>query len=231
MADGGVELIDPVALQSNGFIFTESTAGGDILDVEIVGLDKGYAIYADAGFNTILISFNSQTGVKTGTLFSPGGYVLNDIEPAPDNTLFLADRTTLDPGIRVFDMGTDTQITTNPVGVGLPPFDISFSITVQTGIGDGPPSIASIGQNYPNPFNPNTTIPFTLEESARVRIAVYDVAGRRVRDLLDDRRGAGAHLARWDGRDTQGRRVPSGAYFVRLDAEGFAATQKLILVR
>ncbi len=149
ISDGGIEVIDPVSFETEGFVITETAAGGDINDFVIVSENKGYAIVTDGDFYTVLISFDPSTGTKTGTLYAPGDYVLNDVELSPDGELFVADRTPTLPGIRIFDIGDDTQITTDPVGVGLPPFDIAFSVTVQTGVAGDAPAVASFGRNYP----------------------------------------------------------------------------------
>jgi hypothetical protein len=85
---------------------------------------------------------------------------------------------------------------------------------------------------YPNPFNPSTTVAFTLPRDSRVRIDVFDVAGRRVRTLVaDEVLGAGRHDRVWDGLDHDGRSLSSGVYFARLQADGFGQTRKLTLVR
>ena len=89
----------------------------------------------------------------------------------------------------------------------------------------------SLGQCYPNPFNPATTIRFTLGEAVRVRLRIYDVSGRFVRELTDGRRGAGQHSETWDGMDQAGRGVSSGVYFYRLEAGSFIETKKMVLAR
>lgn len=232
LQDGGCEFIDPVALQSTGYFVTETTMGGDILDVEIVSHNKGYVIVSDASFNTILKAFDPQTGLSLGTVFNPGGYVLNDIEESPiGGELFLTDRTPTAPGIRIFDVASDTQITGSPISTDLPPFDIAFSVPIQTGVPESPEAVASLGQNYPNPFNPVTTVPFSLARAERVRLRVYDTAGRFVRLLLDEARDAGPATVVWNGRDAAGREVPSGVYFVRLETGNYAETRKLVLLK
>lgn len=73
----------------------------------------------------------------------------------------------------------------------------------------------------PNPFALSTSFSFVLERPGPVRVAVYDVRGRRVVTLLDETRPEGRHEAAWDGRTDAGERAPSGVYFVRLEtAEG-----------
>ena len=62
-------------------------------------------------------------------------------------------------------------------------------------------------------------------------LALYDPAGRRVRELISDRLPAGTHEARWDGRDWQGNRVPNGLYFARLSVEGQVLRSRLLVAR
>ena len=233
LLDGGVEVVDPVALQSDGFIFQETAAQGDVTDVEIDLGIRGFAIVMDANFFTLLVSFDAATGVKTQTLYEPGAYVLQDIEISPFKELFLADRTPTQPGIRVYDVFTNDEITTTPLDVCLPPFDICFSLPVQTGIGDPPGAglSASLGHPYPNPFNPATTIPFTLVKAARIRLTIYNALGQRVRVLFDGERPAGPQAHTWDGRDDGGRSVSSGVYLVELDVGGAILGRKVVVAK
>jgi hypothetical protein len=101
-----------------------------------------------------------------------------------------------------------------------------------TGVGGGAaPSASFLSQNHPNPFSASTHIAFGLREDADVRIRIYDVAGRLVRDLVDGRYAADRHLVSWDGRDDAGRAVAGGVYFYRIDAGAFVETRKLLLMR
>jgi hypothetical protein len=83
-----------------------------------------------------------------------------------------------------------------------------------------------LAQNYPNPFNPSTTIKFDLPTSSRVRLTVYDMLGREVAVLVNERRGAGVHEVRFDGSN-----LASGVYFYRLTAEDVVQTKKLVIVQ
>jgi hypothetical protein len=85
--------------------------------------------------------------------------------------------------------------------------------------------------NHPNPFNPMTTIRFDLPVGGTVRLAVYDVAGRLVRLLVDGERPAGSHEAFWDGCDSTGRSMASGSYLARLEAGGKVEAVRMGLVR
>jgi len=62
-------------------------------------------------------------------------------------------------------------------------------------------------------------------------MAVYDLAGRRIRKLVDKVAEPGWHEVIWNGRDDAGRQVGSGVYFCRLESSGTAATRKLILLK
>jgi hypothetical protein len=85
--------------------------------------------------------------------------------------------------------------------------------------------------NVPNPFGVSTMIRYDVPGESRVRIRVFDVAGRLVRTLVDGERIRGAGLTVWDGGDDAGRFVASGIYFCRLEASGLTDTRKLVLLR
>ncbi|PSQ95550.1 MAG: hypothetical protein BRD55_09940 [Bacteroidetes bacterium SW_9_63_38] len=85
--------------------------------------------------------------------------------------------------------------------------------------------------NYPNPFDEQTTLEYTLREERPVTIEIYNVLGQRVRTLVDAKKTAGLHRARWDGTNRYGDRVGSGVYFHRIEAGSFTASKKMVLVR
>jgi len=89
----------------------------------------------------------------------------------------------------------------------------------------------ALGQNYPNPFNPSTTISFAVPRAGHVSLKVYDLAGRHVRTLVDGDLPADTHAVVWDGRNTSGRQVSSGAYYYRLNAAGHAETKQMVLIK
>ena len=86
-------------------------------------------------------------------------------------------------------------------------------------------------QNYPNPFNPETTITYQLQKSEKVNILIYDVLGKKVRDLENRKQTAGPHTVRWDGKDDNGRSLSSGIYICRMQAGEFNQSIKLMLIK
>lgn len=83
----------------------------------------------------------------------------------------------------------------------------------------------------PNPFNPVTTLRFALPAAGAVRLAVYDVAGRLIRTLVESDLPPGDHEAVWDGRDSAGYAMASGSYLARLFAGGRVETARMSLVQ
>ncbi len=103
--------------------------------------------------------------------------------------------------------------------------------SIGTGIADALPSGFAITGNHPNPFNPSTTISYSLPRGGTASLAVYDITGRKVRDLAAGLMTAGAHSAVWNGRDASGRAVSSGVYFARLSLGGAAVTHRMTLMK
>ena len=88
------------------------------------------------------------------------------------------------------------------------------------------PKKFSLSQNMPNPFNPQTHINFDVATEGRVVIRLFDIAGREIRILHDQYILPGKYTYFLDGRN-----LASGVYFYRMEAQGFTATKKLLLVR
>jgi len=95
-----------------------------------------------------------------------------------------------------------------------------------------PPAFATcLLEPHPNPFNPTVTLPFTLAAPGRVRLEVFDLAGRRIATLADGHFAAGEQALTWGGCDGAGNPQASGVYFARLAAGGLTETKRLVLLR
>jgi len=85
---------------------------------------------------------------------------------------------------------------------------------------------AELSQNYPNPFNPSTVIEFSLEQPGFVNLSVYDLSGRQVAELVNDRRSAGLHTFLFDA-----EHLASGTYVYRLTTGAGTQSRKLTLIK
>lgn len=115
----------------------------------------------------------------------------------------------------------------------------SFTTSPATSVeqlGSQIPNDFALSQNYPDPFNPSTTISYQLPVNSFVTLKVYDVLGREVKTLVDERQKAGEHSVTFDA-----SRFPSGVYFDKLTAvppEGtplrgrkFSSVKKLVVIK
>ncbi len=93
------------------------------------------------------------------------------------------------------------------------------------------PKTAGIIAVVPNPFNPSTTIHYSVDVDGPVRIAVYDVGGRFVYELVNRSERVGVHRVEWNGVDSRGAPAASGIYFVKLSAGTVARTMKMVLLK
>ena len=89
------------------------------------------------------------------------------------------------------------------------------------------PAQHRLGNSYPNPFNPAVVIPLELAtDAARVSLTVYDVLGRRVRQVWQGPLRAGSHRFTWDGRDEAGKDVAAGVYIYQGEVDGQVKAKK-----
>lgn len=93
------------------------------------------------------------------------------------------------------------------------------------------PSKFDLSQNFPNPFNPTTRIRFDLPFNENVQLRIYDILGREVRTLVNDRHDAGRYTVTWDGMNNMGRQVSSGVYIYHLRAGDYVSTKKMIMMK
>ncbi len=93
------------------------------------------------------------------------------------------------------------------------------------------PSATGLAGVFPNPSGSGTTIHFDVARSMDVQVEVFDVAGRQVRAVWHGSVAVGRHSVGWDGRDSSGRAVAGGMYFVRLTGDGVDQTEKVTVLR
>ncbi len=86
------------------------------------------------------------------------------------------------------------------------------------------PDNFELKQNYPNPFNPSTTINFSLPESDKVTLKVYDIIGNEVDNLINSPMSAGSFEYKFNASS-----LPSGVYFYELKTREFRSVRKMVL--
>ncbi|MCD6506943.1 right-handed parallel beta-helix repeat-containing protein [Candidatus Poribacteria bacterium] len=139
--------------------------------------------------------------------------------------------------IEVKVIGGDGEVVAGPVRhrVTVEEVERAYGV-VELCIGDVIPSRTCLLPNYPNPFNPETWIPFRLAEGGEVRIRIYDLQGRLVKELNLGRLGPGSYInkakaAYWDGRSDQGEQVASGVYVCQMVAGEKTFVRKMVILR
>ena len=168
---------------------------------------------------------------------SPGDGLLAQlfftVNPSAPETLIVID-TNAFAGI------VHTEITTSPAAGGdtFVPFFTAGSVEigaltdVQDILNDDDlPAGFALEQNYPNPFNPTTRIQFSVARAGLIRIEIYNVLGRRVRELMNTHMPAGVYEVTFDARADSGEPLASGIYFYRMTSEEFTQKRKMLLLR
>lgn len=230
LLDGGVERIDPVGLRALGFAITEAALGGDLNAARLWVDCTGFAVVNDASFRTRLVRFDACTGSVLGTAWQSTGFDLCDVEIDGRDQVLLADRDLVAPGVRIFRARDGVQITSTPLGFGLPPCDIALDPATLADLPPAVPAAIRLDPNWPDPFNPSTRLRFEAPVGRATTLEILDVRGRHVRRLwkgISDRE----HDLVWDGRSDTGTLLPSGVYWARLRSGTEVRSERLTLVR
>ena len=93
------------------------------------------------------------------------------------------------------------------------------------------PEVFYVFQGEPNPFHNKTTIKYEIPKTFNVNISIYNTLGAKIRTLLNKKQNAGIHTITWDSYNDIGNKVPSGFYFLRLEAGEYKGSRKLLLLR
>ncbi|MCK9483578.1 MAG: T9SS type A sorting domain-containing protein [Candidatus Marinimicrobia bacterium] len=104
-------------------------------------------------------------------------------------------------------------------------------IIVDKGQGNNVPHKYAVMDNYPNPFNPETRIVYSLPQSGKVSLTIYNLLGQQVRKLADTVQNAGTYTLTWDARNDFGQNVTTGIYIGVLTIGEQKVTRKMVLVR
>ena len=154
-----------------------------------------------------------------GNYIPPGEGILTTLTYSNENILQTFNR------INLTDLQTSGYFGSNLTNeVGLP-FDFELTLDIEEPI--IAPYKNALLSSYPNPFNPVVTIPFELYKNELTRLSIFDVTGKEVYILIDNKdRARGLHQIKWDAGT-----FPSGIYFVLINAGTFIETKKIILMK
>ncbi|MBD3374560.1 T9SS type A sorting domain-containing protein [candidate division KSB1 bacterium] len=141
-------------------------------------------------------------------------------QPAPDTGP--ADS---NPQVRPVSDGYDYPMTTDVVRLVLNPG--STDVPRQ----DRQPETFGLEQNYPNPFNPETRITYSLATQSKVTLAIFNINGQKIRELVNRIENAGQHVVTWNGEDERGHKVSSGIYFYTLHSRDNVLTRRMTLLK
>jgi hypothetical protein len=111
------------------------------------------------------------------------------------------------------------EVAQDGLGVEYGPYSVTYRLTNR------------LDQNVPNPFNPSTVIGYAIARDDQVMLTIYDVGGRKVRTLVNERQRADMYRVTWDGMTDAGARAASGVYFYKLVAGKFTQTKKMVLLK
>jgi hypothetical protein len=199
----------------NPDIYGDWTTGGNNLALQLI-LDGMKIVACNPGFvdgrDAILQADEDLTGganrCEIWRGFADRGLGFSADQGSPSST---------SDGIEAFDLPADC---------------LSTSVDGGDGEAEGPTSLLVLEDpNTPNPFAMRTSLRFTLQKAARIRLSVHDLQGRQVAVLIDAMRAPGDHTAAWNGRRDNGEPAGSGVYFVRLRSEDESVSRKVVLTQ
>lgn len=227
------------------------TFGGTCFNGSCAMIDR-YGTYGVTEFKNWTLfgdpSLEMRTAVPTALVVSRGDHVdpttaVFEVTTEPGATAALSDHAVLlgsaiadGAGLAVipFDpeiVGALASVTLTVTGFNRIP-DVE-SLAVQAGA-TAAPAVAGgihVAQNEPNPFVRTTSISLALDRESKVRVEIFDVAGRLVRTLEDGVLAAGSHRLTWDGRTDLGSEAASGTYFYRLVTPDRTETRRMVRLR
>jgi len=204
------------------------------LSLSRTGIDFGAVPVDSIGKDSVLVSNTGNDTLRITSIVSTNGHFKYDqstmkIAPAGIGclTLSFATRdTSLQTGYIILAYNSpDSPDTVVVGGKGAVTTNVKDELDI--------PGEFEISQNYPNPFNPTTTIKFALPTQSQVTVTIYDILGREVKELVNDRLQAGYYHFSWNA-----SMCASGVYFYRIvarslggDKKSFVEVRKLMLVK
>jgi hypothetical protein len=226
----------PAAFNATRLVVPQLPAVGQTFDVgvNVDGAGDIAGLSARLAFDANVIE---QVGVAAGSLLEQQGRTASVLSSGPGDV----DAALLGAGPGIAGSGEVARVTFRVKAAGDPGLSLA-GITARdasnhpvpvTGAinGGGLPAHTALGFAYPNPFRQAVGVQLSLKSTGAASVAVFDVAGRRVRTLVQGVQPAGSRIVAWDGRDDAGLQLAPGAYIVRLETAGVRESRTVRLVR
>jgi len=194
-------------LSTNKLRIIKSTDGGQTWDSQIM---NEHGNFVDISFSNEMKGFALSKGYFTSSIYKTidGGNswqfvvtfntLLNDIYCTANH---------------VYAVGDSGNIYTSEITVGIE--HISENVEGY-----------SLSQNFPNPFNPETNIKFSISQSGNVKLTVFDITGKEVESLVNEKLSAGTYAYNFNASN-----LPSGTYFYKIETDNFVETKKMVLIK
>ena len=200
---------------------------------------RQYSKYIDSGYERVTATVNADS-LRISAFINPGGTTLTavvlNIGSQTQSMNFDIQDFNVDSGrvIRTSETESGDTISNSYDGKSALDFParsittLLFSGALVTKVDNKPimPFEFSLSQNYPNPFNPTTTIEYSLGKESFVRLKIYDVLGREITTLVQEKMAAGKHTIQFDAKD-----MNSGVYFYKIIAGNFIQSYKMIVIK
>ncbi|MEZ5064855.1 MAG: FlgD immunoglobulin-like domain containing protein [bacterium] len=214
--------IDTIDFSLDVLVLEGGVSGGVVVNLMVRQSDT---IYIGPSSVVPDLGNNSWMGVNQGGLRENAFRDIQDLSTPPD---FSPSGGPLEFGFVTLNGTTTTEPITQDARID------NYFVAVHQVPGTG--VVASSAPSarlllFPNPFRDGTTLRWGRSEAAPVRIDVFDVAGRRVRTLVDGDASPRSNECTWDGTDDSGRPVPAAAYFVRVRSGRASQTRSVLRVR
>lgn len=254
-AGGGAETLPDRLLRragSAGYLVDVRSGDGEVADHVYVGtygadapeaerldlhkppaIDDGLRVTVREDDEAMASSFRAALGAQAWTIEVAAGddatsygrsvaLWLDEHGTRPDGATLSVDD--LDRGVTLARLGRRVDVPSLP-GVAI------RRLRLRLDAAGGAPETLAIGLPAPNPTTGRVVLPFALPQAGPARVSVFDVLGRLVRLVQNERLDAGSHEVQWDGCDDAGRRVAAGLYVLRLDAASASATARVTVLR
>lgn len=205
----------------------EAYADGQFKKMKTKFYDKGYAVILGEYGVVARLDLGSEELNDEFEMFRQYyiAYITNSLFEHGLVPVYWDNGYTGNDGMGLFDRSTGAQAYPNIINTIIEACDSNSTVGVLEK--NEPPSKFSLMQNYPNPFNPTTRITYSLPHLSKVTLRVFDVLGREVDTLIENRIvNSGLHEVAFDAFN-----LPSGIYFYSLYAGNYINTKKMLLLR